>query len=289
MKRVWSLFLLTCLLCALFACAPSTPVPPPDTEKETPVIVSSALQVYFLSLGKADCILLRTKNHLVVIDTGEKKDGDNVVKSMELLGASKIDALILSHPDKDHIGGAAHVIGAGLAEAIYFPDVKKDSKEQTALDAALAGGSGKGFVLKKVHAFTLDGVKFTLYPTFLSPVGDDASNDSSIGVLVEHGNNRLFFAGDATGERLNEMVQQIPNPSGVDLLKVPHHGRFDSHSDLLIHALTPKIAIICCSHSEPPDKRILALLNAVHADQYQTGHGLICVTSDGNALHVDAG
>ncbi len=279
--------LIFALLLLVSSCAPSPVIPPPDTETEVPVQVASHLDVYFLSIGKADCILLHTESHLIVIDTGEKNNADDLVESISLLGMTKIDALILTHPDKDHIGGAAAVIGADLADAVYYPDIKKDSKEQESLDEALSKTSAKTIPLKKVHSFSIDGVKFTLYPTMLSPKGGDASNESSIGVLVEHGNNTLFFAGDATGQRLIEMTEQLPDPSDVDLLKIPHHGRFDSHSDALIYATTPSIAIICTSHAEPPDPRLLTLLNSIHADQYQTGHGTILVKSDGNILHVE--
>jgi beta-lactamase superfamily II metal-dependent hydrolase len=244
--------------------------------------VESGLTIYFLNAGDADCILLHTQNHLVMIDCGEEDDGDNALRALDTLGVDRVDCMILTHPDKDHIGGAPRVLSSGRVDAVYLPDYDKGSEEQRKLRSAIASTpQTESITVKRTMRFVLDGVTFTVYATALPLKGSDASNMSSLGVLVEHGNNRLFFAGDAVGARIPEIISQIPDPSTVDLLKIPHHGRFDNQSDALIEALTPSVAIICCDRDAPPDNRVLHLLNSIGADQYQTAHGIIAVTSDG--------
>lgn len=285
-KRAW--LLLLCLALLLTACAPTTQILPPE-ESEASVQVGSALTVYFLNIKSADCILLKTDSHLVIIDTGEVDDGDRIVEAVGLLGAQMVDCLILSHPDKDHIGGAPALLATGMVQTLYQPDFNKGSNEQALLRDAIAASSGTtALTVDEVTRFLLDEVTFTIYPTFL-PLrdGEEDSNLSSLGVLVEHGNNRLFFAGDAVDERIPEMLAQLEDPSSIDLLKVPHHGRFNNHSDMLIEAAMPSIAVICCDHDEPPDNRIMRLLDGVGADNFLTSHGIVVVTSDGNRLIAD--
>lgn len=282
--------LLACLLaCMLLLCACQDLTDPPgDTDTDSPASVSSTLTVYFLSIGKADCVLLQTENHLVIIDAGESDNGKDIAEAVELLGAEKVDCLILTHPDKDHIGGAPAILATGLVEAVYQADYDKGSSEQRKLNSSIASSTNTtAITVTRTVSFVCDEVKYTVYPTALSYKGDDTSNEHSLGVLVEHGNNRMFFAGDALGERLTEMVSQIPDPGSIDLLKVPHHGRFDRNSDALIRALSPADAIICCAKSELPDKRVLSLLDEEHSHIHLTCYGLIVAVSDGNQLHIE--
>lgn len=289
MKRfAWFLvWVMLCFSLTLSSCDHLPGHSPPDSESEDPVTVDSPLTVYFLKLGAADCMILQTEAHTVIIDTGEKEHGENITDVLTRLGVETVDYLILSHPDKDHIGGAPKVLETGLVKTVLLPDYVKESTAQSNLNSALKDTEASVRKVTETVSFVLDEITFTVYPTFLYPVGTDTSNERSLGVLVEHGNNRLFFAGDAVGERLTEMIGQIPDPQSVDLLKVPHHGRFDSRSDDLIDALRPSVAVIFDSKKEPAENRLLALLGAVDADIYRTCYGAIIITSDGNALHVE--
>ena len=67
---------------------------------------ASTLDLYVFSCGKADAILLQFDGHNVLVDTGENGDGKEIVTELESKNVEKIDLLILTHHDKDHIGGA---------------------------------------------------------------------------------------------------------------------------------------------------------------------------------------
>ncbi|UKI13072.1 MAG: MBL fold metallo-hydrolase [Oscillospiraceae bacterium] len=68
------------------------------------------LYVDFLSVGKADCILLRMDDRVILIDTGEKADAALIRRTLDGYGIRRIDCLILTHYDNDHIGAAAAVL-----------------------------------------------------------------------------------------------------------------------------------------------------------------------------------
>ena len=93
MKRV--LILILCLT-LLVVCA-YEPTESEDTRK---------LDLYAFSVGKADALLIRTDDAAIMIDTGENGDGEELVAHLLMLGIDRLDLLILTHYDKDHIGGA---------------------------------------------------------------------------------------------------------------------------------------------------------------------------------------
>ena len=88
-----------------------------------------SLSVTFLDAGKADAIVLHTNNSTVLIDTGLKSGGKELVQLIKSQGIDTIDYLILTHFDKDHVGGAARVIKKLKVNNIITSDYFKDSDE----------------------------------------------------------------------------------------------------------------------------------------------------------------
>ena len=68
------------------------------------------LTITALSVGKADALVLKQAGHTVLIDTGEKDDGDKIVRFLKNQGIHSVDLLVITHFDKDNVGGAAKVL-----------------------------------------------------------------------------------------------------------------------------------------------------------------------------------
>ena len=68
---------------------------------------------------------MRTKDAAIMIDTGENGDGEKLVKRLGELGVEKLDLLILTHFDKDHIGGADTIIEAIAIDRIVLPSYER--------------------------------------------------------------------------------------------------------------------------------------------------------------------
>ena len=84
------------------------------------------LRAAFLSAGAADAILIQTEHSAVLVDTGLKKNADELVAALREAGVERLDALVITHYDKDHVGGAPAVLENFAVETIYQPDYVKD-------------------------------------------------------------------------------------------------------------------------------------------------------------------
>ena len=120
--------------------------------------------VYCFSAGKADAFLLYTESSAVLIDCGEKGFGKEILGKLEELGIEKLDYLIITHFDKDHVGGAARVINNISIDNVIVSNCPKDSEEYEKYEKALENAGLSANVLSNSLAFTLDGVSYTIYP-----------------------------------------------------------------------------------------------------------------------------
>lgn len=244
------------------------------------------MKIDILNIGKADCTIIRSKDKTVIIDTGEKNDKDDLLDYLDENDIDTIDYLILTHFDKDHIGGAAKLIKNKEIKKVIEPDYSKESKEYTNLIEALDEKDITPKVLTKNMSFELDNANFTIYPPLKSDYGEDASNEFSLVVSITHGNNKFLFAGDAQNDRLNELSSQIDDLNST-FLKVPHHGRLDENSNKFFKKVKPKYAVITCSDKNPPDDEVVKDLENIGAKVYLTSEGQVTCSSDGIELNIE--
>ena len=130
MNKKWLLILLSLLVTAaivLFVLILKYLSDRSQNDSDSDSIQKRQLRVDFIDVGKGDCILIRSENHTVMIDTGYKETADDVFDFLDSSGVSEIDALILTHYDKDHIGGAKEVLSRYQVDKIYVPDYDNDS------------------------------------------------------------------------------------------------------------------------------------------------------------------
>jgi len=125
------------------------------------------LIVDILSVGKGDCSVLRTAGHVIMIDAGFKKTADIIDAYLEENGISRIDVLILTHFDKDHIGGAANVVSNYEIGTVYVPDYSETELDSKHYDNYVAVRDEKGLderVVNEVRELRLDDIVLTIYP-----------------------------------------------------------------------------------------------------------------------------
>ena len=244
--------------------------------------VSGDLTVSFIDVGKADCILLHTDESAVVIDCGEKGDGKLLLAAMEESGVTDVDALIITHYDKDHVGGAAKLINNVSIGEVYAPDYTEESEETEKYGKALDAKGISPNLLTSDVSFSLDGVDYTLYAPQKTFYGEDNDNDFSIVVKAVHGDNTLLFTGDAMEERLSEIM----NIGQCTLLKVPYHGRKLDNLAAFLDAVSPKCAVTCTSAEEFANSTQKALSERGIASYATCYNGDITVVSNGSSLAV---
>lgn len=246
-----------------------------------------SLAVTFLDAGKADAILLHTNNSTVLIDTGLKSGAKELVQFIKDQGIDTIDYLILTHFDKDHVGGAARVIKKLKVNNIITSDYFKDSDEvRNYLEACDETGI-TAQVLENELSFMLDDVTYKIYPHIASTYSEKESNNSSLIISVTHGENRMLFTGDANNLRIEEFINKQETNFKYQLLKVPYHGRYIESLSELVNKIQPEYAVITSSQEDREDKKTVELLKDIGANVLLTREGAIVVKSDGRSLNID--
>lgn len=242
------------------------------------------LQVYCFSAGKADAFLLTTDNSAVLIDTAEKDFGSDIVSYLKEAGIDHIDYLILTHFDKDHVGGAGWVINTVLVDTVLQSNYPKDSSSYKTYVRALESADIEPVTVRETYSFELDNIIYTVYPPEQEVYDSNKSNNSSLIISVTNGDNNLLFAGDAENERLEDFLAH--DTDEYDFLKVPYHGHWQKRLEDLVYATNPKYAVITSSDEEMEDERTIELLSEVGTQIFLTRTAPVVIYGDGKALFV---
>ena len=261
---------------SLFAC---------NEKKPHDMANAKELKVTFLDVGKADAIVLQSESSTVVIDCGEKGNGKKISSILEESGTTVIDYLIITHFDKDHVGGAPKVLKTFDVKNVLTPDYTGNVSEYDKFAETLDGRGITPMKLKEDISFTLDDVDYTVYAPkkdFYGD-GDSAENNFSLVTKAVHHNNTLLFTGDAMEERLDEIM----DIGKCTLLKVPYHGRKLDNLDDFLKAVEPKCAVVCTDSNEFSGK-MQDLLKKQKINTYATCfNGEITAVSDGSQIKID--
>ena len=248
---------------------------------------SAMLTVVFPKLGSADAAVLMTKDATVVIDTGEISSGDNLLEILSDNRRDTVDLLVISHYDKDHVGGAAKLLKECDVKRVIGSTSPKVSDETANYYAALSELGLTEEVLSEPLSLELGGMKLTILPPQKAVYDEDQSNNASTVVTVQFGDTSMFFAGDAMAERMEELTPGLKG-SSFDLIKLPHHGRdTDTTTSLLPFFKAGAAAVITSSKKEPESEMVLNLLTDSGVTVYRTLEGTVTATSDGTSLTIE--
>lgn len=246
------------------------------------------MQCDVMKIGKADCIVLAEESYTVLIDCGESDDGTEIIKHLQEMGTDEIDCLIITHFDRDHIGGAADVIDAFPVKRLLEPDYEPespDSEEYLAYRDAISRNQIQAESLNDDLQLNIGGMRMQIY-TANAVYDKNIDNNNSLVVDLTHEGNRFLFTGDIEKQRIQDMLEQ-KQINSCDFLKVPHHGRYNSALNDLFEAASPAYAAITCSVKNPPEQETLDALEAVGCIVYSTKDSEVHVRSTKNGVHVD--
>lgn len=269
-RRLAALLLAAALL--LTGCAAAAPAP-------APAPAAGTLELHAFDAGAADAILLRTENSAVLIDAGEKGFGKTILAYLAEQGVDALDYLIVTHFDKDHVGGAAKVLNGIPVGTVLQSNQPKDSEAYENYLEALADAGIEPVTLRETDTFSLDGVSYTVDPPRQSAYAQDSSNNSSLIVSVRYGDTGILLPGDAQTLRLAEFLDA--NTTTYDVLKLPHHGRDEPLLEALLASVKPTYAIITSSEEEPESDAVLAALEQAGVRTLLTRNQSVTLYSDG--------
>ncbi|MEG2118908.1 MAG: MBL fold metallo-hydrolase, partial [Pseudoflavonifractor sp.] len=211
----------TALLC-LMICAllPGCKTTVPEPQHILP------MQVSLLRVGKADAIVLQAGEETLVIDAGEEEDGEELVTFLTNQGIQRVDTLIITHFDRDHVGGADTVVEELEIGQVFLPAYEGSSTEYLDFMEALKEKSILPKNLTEPVEFTFGDASVLVEPPLSYEVPGklaEIDNNFSLITTVVHGEKRFIFAGDAEKQRIRHWLEE-GTVAPCDFLKMPHHG-----------------------------------------------------------------
>ena len=281
MKYLICFLSLIVFLCAsLFVCPRSSHAADSD----------GTLKVTFLDVGKGDCILIEKDGHNVLIDAGYEETSEDVLSFLQQNGTSHLDHFIITHYDKDHVGGAPAIIQSIAIDNIWLPGYEDDGNYYTGLLNVLEQESLSGEKVTQDVSFTLADVNFTIFATEVEydpPTKKNEGNDNDVSLVIEmkYADDSWLFAGDIEEDGVKKFVSA--GHGTYDVVKMPHHGRKDDKSDDFIDSTQPQIAVITDSKDDEADKKLVKALEKTGAEVYRTSKcGQIVITGNGTGEYI---
>ena len=247
-------------------------------------LIDNSINVYYLDVSQGDSSLITYKNRNILIDTGGIKDrtvSDGTIKLLNSLGYEKIDYLILTHGDFDHIGEAINLVENFKVEKVIFNCGEFNELEQGLIEV---------LEKKKIEYYScikeLNIDKNRLY--FLQTKKYDNENDNSNVIYTELNGYKFMFMGDAGIEKEKDILEKY-NISNIDVLKVGHHGSKTSSDKNFINEINPKYSIISVGKNNRyghPNNNVLN--NLKDSKIYRTDQdGSVMIKIKNNKLQIE--
>lgn len=248
-----------------------------------------SLTVHFIDVGQADCALLECGGEYMLIDGGNKDDGQLVVTYLQEQGVEELDTVICTHAHEDHVGGLPSVLAVYPTKNVYAPTTTYASN---VFDDFMYYVDQQGLNVN----IPSPGDKFTLGSAEVIILGPTQSyaetNDTSIVVKVIYGENSFLFTGDMETAAENDMLDWWTDGMdwNVDVLKVGHHGSNTSSGYRFVYETDPEYAIISCGKDNSyghPHEEIVSRYNDAGIPMFRTDLlGTIWATSDGENVTI---
>lgn len=272
-KKLICLFLAVVLFALpLFGCGAGAEEP----EMESPFTVE------LLSTGESDCSLLRMDGMVILCDTADADDYTGIAALLGQLGVDRIDYMVLSHYDKDHIGSAAALIQNFHVGTVLRPNYREKSKEYYALVDAISAQDTENITLTEDYTISTEYGQITVDPPD-EDYGDD--NNNSLVMTVTYRGSQLLFLGDAKKQRIKEFLGVAAEK--YDFIKLPHHG--DSNNSLLrlLRDTTPRWTAETVEARTLVEPELLETLEELEISLYCTCDGTVRLWWDGEALRAE--
>lgn len=252
-----------------------------DTRVKKP---EGSIEIHFIDVGQGDATLVKCDGQTLLIDAGENDKGSQVWSYLKSQNVSKLDYVIGTHPDSDHIGGMDVVIYKFDCANVFMSSFKKDTRTYEDVINAAKSKSYKITYPKVGDIYKLGEATFTI----VAPNDEyEDANNSSIGIYLKYGERSFLFTGDAEYEAEKDILENGLNID-ADVYKAGHHGSRTSSCDELLEKVTPKYVVVSCGEDNSYGHPHAAILNYCRIEKiplYRTDkQGTIVLRSDGEKI-----
>jgi competence protein ComEC len=244
----------------------------------------AGLRVTFLDVGQGDSTLLETATGRVLVDEGPPEA--NVASQLERRGIHSLSAIVLTHPQRDHVGGAAQVLRRLRVGFVLDPELAATGTDE---EEAMAAAHERGVPVRPARAgeeLRLGGLHLeVLNPPDAGTPSEDP-NQNAVVLLVSYGETDLLLTADAE----SDVTSDLPLKP-VEILKVAHHGSADPGLEDELETLRPRVAVISVGrgndYGHPRPETLAALATVPGISVYRTDEdGAVVVESDGRRIRV---
>ena len=244
----------------------------------------TGLRITFLDVGQGDSILLQVPQGAVLVDQGPPEA--DVARQLHGLGVRRLSALVLTHPQRDHIGGAETVLRRIAVDRVLDPRLAASGPFER---AALGEAADRGVPVEEARAgagFRLGRLRLrVLWPNRPGTASDDP-NLLPVVLLATYGEVDALLTADAETEVTARLLSRR-----VEIFKVAHHGSADPGLATELRELRPAVAVISCGrdndYGHPTPSTLAALRESPGLRLYRTDeHGRVVLESDGERISV---
>ncbi|MDB5867989.1 MAG: internalization-related competence protein ComEC/Rec2, partial [Polaromonas sp.] len=205
---------------------------------QQPLVPPGQFELLAADIGQGNAVLVRTAGHALLYDTGPRFSSESdaghrvLVPLLRALG-ERIDLLVLSHRDSDHVGGASAVLAmqpqASLLSSIEAGHALQSLRQSTRCNAG--------------QRWDWDGVAFeVLHPAAADYETAAKSNAMSCVLRISNGAQTALLVGDIEAPQERQLAAD-PARLKADFLLVPHHGSKTSSSAEFLDAVQPQVAL----------------------------------------------
>jgi competence protein ComEC len=244
---------------------------------------SSDIRMTLLDVGQGLSVVVQTANHLLVYDTGAKFSSQYDVGQGIILpflrgqGINKIDRLIISHGDNDHIGGAE-----SLMRGIHTEEVLTSVPQKLSDYAPIVCAAGQAWIW--------DQVKFTILSP--QPQAFVLENDNSCVLKIQSEHGTVLLTGDIEAGAESWLVETYGKDLKADVLIAPHHGSKTSSTPTFLQAIQPDYVLIPAGYRNQfghPHKDVLLRYRNIKAKSLNVADsGAIQISFRNNAITLQS-
>lgn len=246
---------------------------------------SGELQVHFIDVGQSDASLILCEGHAMLFDTGENETSPLLQFYLMEMGVEKLDYVIGSHPEADHIGGMDAILLKYDCGTVMLSEISPDTASYRDVQEAMERRGVTRVSPEPGEQYPLGGAFFTI----IAPNRDygENMNNASIGIKLVYGENAFIFTGDGEREAEEDMLKN-GIPLNADVLQAGHHGSSDASTEAFVEAVSPRYAVISCGKDNAyghPHRETLETFQEAGVEVFRTDlQGNIVALSDGRNL-----
>lgn len=239
-----------------------------------------SFQIAFLDIGQGDATLVMCNGKTMLIDTGDRSHIYSLERYLDEFKIKKIDYLVITHPDNDHLGGINAAFDLDVGN-VYCSSYKNETSEYKDFVDVCKKANKRIIVPEKNSSFNLGAAKVEVLAV---DTDINNSNDSSIVLMIHVGDTKFLMTGDA--DKATEMyLMENYDDLSCDVLKVPHHGAYNMVTGMFLRRVNPDYAVISVGANNSynhPTENVVDILNTTSKKLFITSvdHTII-FTSDG--------